>query len=89
MLASRDIQIIGPDAGEQACGDVGPGRLLEPEAIVAAVNARFEAGYWKGAGWSHRGPDHRGHRPGSILSNHSSGKWALHWQGLCRGRCAG
>ena len=38
MLASRDIQIIGPDAGEQACGDVGPGRLLEPEAIVAAVN---------------------------------------------------
>ena len=43
MLASRDIQIIGPDAGEQACGDVGPGRLLEPEAIVAAVNARFKS----------------------------------------------
>ena len=27
-LISRDIELIGPDAGEQACGDVGPGRLL-------------------------------------------------------------
>ena len=41
LLASRGIQIIGPDAGEQACGDIGPGRLLEPESIVATLSERF------------------------------------------------
>ena len=29
-LAERDILVWGPDAGEQACGDVGPGRMLDP-----------------------------------------------------------
>ncbi|WP_227369094.1 bifunctional phosphopantothenoylcysteine decarboxylase/phosphopantothenate--cysteine ligase CoaBC [Halomonas sp. M20] len=29
--------LLGPDAGDQACGDVGPGRMLEPEAIVNAL----------------------------------------------------
>lgn len=37
MLRSRGVAIIGPDAGEQACGEVGEGRLLEPDAIVAAL----------------------------------------------------
>ncbi|ART63742.1 bifunctional phosphopantothenoylcysteine decarboxylase/phosphopantothenate--cysteine ligase CoaBC [Kushneria marisflavi] len=32
-------QQLGPDAGEQACGDVGGGRMLEPEDIVAALDA--------------------------------------------------
>ncbi|WP_456268189.1 bifunctional phosphopantothenoylcysteine decarboxylase/phosphopantothenate synthase [Kushneria sp. AK178] len=32
-------QQLGPDAGEQACGDVGGGRMLEPEDIVAALEA--------------------------------------------------
>jgi phosphopantothenoylcysteine decarboxylase/phosphopantothenate--cysteine ligase len=30
------VQVIGPDDGAQACGDFGPGRLREPDAIVAA-----------------------------------------------------
>lgn len=29
-LAQRGVQIWGPDAGIQACGDVGPGRMLDP-----------------------------------------------------------
>ncbi|MGD2166943.1 MAG: bifunctional phosphopantothenoylcysteine decarboxylase/phosphopantothenate--cysteine ligase CoaBC [Gammaproteobacteria bacterium] len=33
----RGIELLGPDEGEQACGDVGPGRMLEPQAIAAAV----------------------------------------------------
>jgi phosphopantothenoylcysteine decarboxylase/phosphopantothenate--cysteine ligase len=37
MLRSRGVAIIGPGAGEQACGEVGEGRLLEPDAIVAAL----------------------------------------------------
>lgn len=33
-LQSRGIKIIAPDAGEQACGEVGTGRMAEPRAIV-------------------------------------------------------
>ena len=36
-LAGDGWQLLGPDAGDQACGDVGPGRMLEPEEIVAAL----------------------------------------------------
>lgn len=37
LLQERGIIVIGPDAGEQACGDVGLGRMSEPEAIVGAL----------------------------------------------------
>jgi len=36
-LAEDGWQLLGPDSGDQACGDVGPGRMLEPETIVAAL----------------------------------------------------
>jgi phosphopantothenoylcysteine decarboxylase / phosphopantothenate---cysteine ligase len=36
-LANRNVRIVAPDAGYLACGMVGPGRLAENEAIVAAV----------------------------------------------------
>lgn len=36
-LAGDGWQLLGPDSGDQACGDVGPGRMLEPEAIVEAL----------------------------------------------------
>ncbi|WP_020394039.1 bifunctional phosphopantothenoylcysteine decarboxylase/phosphopantothenate--cysteine ligase CoaBC [Thiolinea disciformis] len=36
-LQSRGVAILGPDQGVQACGDVGMGRMLEPEAILAAL----------------------------------------------------
>ena len=38
LLRTRDVLILGPADGEQACGEVGPGRLLEPDAIVAALS---------------------------------------------------
>lgn len=37
LLQSRGIQILGPDWGEQACGDVGLGRMLQPEEIVSTI----------------------------------------------------
>lgn len=37
QLKHDGIQFIGPDVGEQACGEFGPGRMLEPEAILAAL----------------------------------------------------
>lgn len=36
-LRSRGVTILGPAAGEQACGEIGEGRLLEPDALVAAL----------------------------------------------------
>ena len=36
-LVSRDVKCWGPADGEQACGDVGVGRMLEPEEIAAKI----------------------------------------------------
>lgn len=36
-LRARGVRVIGPAAGEQACGEVGDGRMVEPVAIAAAV----------------------------------------------------
>ena len=36
-LRQRGVSILGPDAGEQACGETGEGRMLEPDAIVVAL----------------------------------------------------
>jgi len=36
-LEDRGVRILGPDAGDQACGETGPGRMVEPDGIVAAV----------------------------------------------------
>lgn len=43
VLRARGVQLIGPDDGAQACGEFGPGRLCEPEAIVAALVAAHVA----------------------------------------------
>ncbi|HRF55423.1 MAG TPA: flavoprotein, partial [Aquimonas sp.] len=39
LLRQRGVEVLGPASGEQACGDVGEGRLLEPADIAAAVLA--------------------------------------------------
>ena len=38
-LASRGVQVVGPDEGAMACNEFGPGRLAEPPAILAAIEA--------------------------------------------------
>ena len=43
ILKQRGVLIWGPTSGEQACGEVGPGRMLEPEEIVALLVARGPA----------------------------------------------
>jgi len=43
-LEADGALIIGPDSGDQACGDVGPGRMVEPELLSAAVARRLAAG---------------------------------------------
>ena len=75
LLRERQIHITGPDAGEQACGDVGPGRLLDPEEIIQALANSFEL-----QGLAGRrvvvtaGPTREAIDPVRYISNHSSGK---------------
>ncbi len=41
QLKKDDISILGPDSGDQACGEIGLGRMLEAEDLLAEMNAFF------------------------------------------------
>jgi phosphopantothenoylcysteine decarboxylase / phosphopantothenate---cysteine ligase len=41
QLVADKITILGPGSGDQACGEVGLGRMLEPEELLAEINAFF------------------------------------------------
>jgi phosphopantothenoylcysteine decarboxylase/phosphopantothenate--cysteine ligase len=74
-LADRGAHIVGPAEGEQACGDVGPGRMEEPAAIAAAAAGLFQHDLLTG---KHvvitAGPTRERLDPVRYLSNNSSGK---------------
>ena len=46
-LAARGLQLVGPAAGQQACGDIGPGRMEEP-ALSPMPPPLFETACWQG-----------------------------------------
>lgn len=72
---NKKLTVIGPDAGEQACGDVGPGRMMEPELIAAEVANMFESGALAGVSVViTAGPTREAIDPVRYISNHSSGK---------------
>jgi phosphopantothenoylcysteine decarboxylase / phosphopantothenate---cysteine ligase len=41
QLVADNITVFGPDSGDQACGEIGLGRMLEPEKLLANINAFF------------------------------------------------
>ncbi|MCY4472834.1 MAG: bifunctional phosphopantothenoylcysteine decarboxylase/phosphopantothenate--cysteine ligase CoaBC [Kistimonas sp.] len=74
-LAQRGVTLWGPDTGFQACGDMGPGRMLEPADIVRHLANRFETGALSGRRiLITAGPTREAIDPVRYLSNHSSGK---------------
>ena len=74
-LESQGFKLFGPDSGEQACGDVGPGRMLEPEAIAQMVASQFENRALAGVKVCiTAGPTREAIDPVRYISNHSSGK---------------
>jgi phosphopantothenoylcysteine decarboxylase/phosphopantothenate--cysteine ligase len=76
-LKQRGFHIFGPAEGEQACGDVGLGRMLEPTQLAEQSAALFEAGYLAGLKFVITGgPTREALDPVRFLSNHSSGKMA-------------
>ena len=75
LLKSRGVVILGPDEGAQACGDSGPGRMLEPAAIATAVRDRFVRGRLAGRRVVlTAGPTREALDPVRFLGNRSSGK---------------
>ena len=76
-LAERGIEIWGPAVGEQACGDVGAGRMIEPAQIVEQTVQFFANDSKPLAGkviTITAGPTREAIDPVRYISNHSSGK---------------
>lgn len=75
LLEERGITLVGPAAGEQACGDVGPGRMAEPPLIAERAAALFDSSLLGGKRVIiTAGPTREALDPVRYLSNHSSGK---------------
>lgn len=76
-LASRGVHIWGPAHGEQACGDVGAGRMLEPAELVqrTVLMSQSQQQIWSGKTITiTAGPTREAIDPVRYISNHSSGK---------------
>lgn len=75
LLRQRQTAIWGPDDGQQACGDIGPGRMLEPAELLTLVEQQFVGGVMAGKTVViTAGPTREALDPVRYLSNHSSGK---------------
>jgi len=75
LLQQRDVQVFGPAAGEQACGDVGPGRMLEPTELAQLTATLFPSQLLTGTRVTiTAGPTREAIDPVRYISNHSSGK---------------
>ncbi|BET98655.1 bifunctional phosphopantothenoylcysteine decarboxylase/phosphopantothenate--cysteine ligase CoaBC [Xenorhabdus taiwanensis] len=76
VLKERNVLIWGPAEGSQACGDVGPGRMLEPMTIVERAIQHFNTE--QNLSGLHititAGPTREALDPVRFISNHSSGK---------------
>lgn len=75
ILEQRGVQILGPGIGEQACGEVGPGRMLEPLEIVEALDSLMGPPHLRDINvLITAGPTQEAIDPVRFISNHSSGK---------------
>ena len=74
VLQGDGVRIVGPDEGEMACGEFGPGRMAEPVAILEAIRGALAAGPLAGR---HvlvtSGPTHEPIDPVRYIANRSSG----------------
>ena len=75
ILQQRGIALWGPAEGLQACGDIGPGRMLEVDDLVAEIAGQFDTGLLAGKRvLITAGPTREAIDPVRYISNHSSGK---------------
>lgn len=74
-LRTRGLLTVGPDEGDMACGEWGYGRMAEPAAILAAIEAHFAPARLAGVrALVTSGPTREPIDPVRYISNHSSGR---------------
>lgn len=76
-LRQDGVLFVGPDVGDMACGETGPGRLSEPDQIVQAIQAALHVKKGPLSGKSvliTAGPTHEPIDPVRYIANRSSGK---------------
>lgn len=74
QLAKDGIMFVGPNEGDMACGEFGPGRMAEPLEIVAAIESALSKGPLKGKRiLVTSGPTHEPIDPVRYIANRSSG----------------
>ena len=77
-LTQRGIVTFGPAEGEQACGEIGPGRMLEPLELIKRCSGLFQKGLLAGKKLVITGgPTREAIDPVRYISNSSSGKMAF------------
>lgn len=78
QLAADGVVMLGPDAGDLACGEVGRGRMSQPQAIVAAIERFLSEAEDRPLAGRHAlvtsGPTHEPIDPVRYIANRSSGK---------------
>lgn len=74
-LQGLGYRLFGPGSGDQACGEVGPGRMLEPAQLLEACADMFDSHLMDGLRITiTAGPTQEAIDPVRYISNHSSGK---------------
>lgn len=85
QLRADGVTLFGPDSGDQACGEVGPGRMLEPPAIVEELVAFFAPRLLAGRRVVvTAGPTYEPIDPVRGITNRSSGKMGFAVARACR-----
>lgn len=78
LLEADGVRTVGPNVGDMACGEFGPGRMAEPAEILAAIETHFSAPATKPLAGKHvivtSGPTREPIDPVRYISNASSGK---------------
>jgi len=75
LLKQRGVRVLGPAAGEQACGDVGPGRMLEPSQLATLMQPSTRSDLLAGVkAVVTAGPTREKIDPVRFITNRSSGK---------------
>lgn len=79
-LVKNGVRILGPDDGDQACGEYGPGRMMQPDEIAAALTGPAAVDHEENALLAGKtvmitaGPTREALDPVRFISNRSSGK---------------
>jgi phosphopantothenoylcysteine decarboxylase/phosphopantothenate--cysteine ligase len=73
-LRERGVRLLGPAEGDQACGETGPGRMLEPQDIVAALEVSKDNALYGCRVVVTAGPTREAIDPVRYIGNRSSGR---------------